>query len=411
MLKTIILLTSRFPYAPGEEFIESEIAYLTNAADSVLILPAKLTPVQRSLPRNVEVITSLAEEAARDGKLGKFFTAALLSFRNPRAIRCNVNYLKALLILEYYSNLTQRFVRKILCERHLSSDSTLCYTYWFAGGTVGLIRLKEADSALRVITRAHGMDLYESRLALPEFPFRREIIGKLDAIFCISSNGKKHLEDSFGTSNICLSRLGTPRPHIFPVREARCPVRVVSCSLANRVKRLDRIVEVLGILAASYPSVQFEWTHIGGGDHLSDIVGSARDRFSNAPNLRHQFLGQMSNTQVIEFYENNFVDCFLNLSESEGLPVSMMEAMSFGIPVVAPNVGGVAEIVTPSSGVLLGSRPTLHDAAEAIALITVKTEGDRYRVGARALWEERFDADRNYRTFCSQLQALFAVKL
>lgn len=71
MLKTIILLTSRFPYAPGEEFIESEIAYLANAADSVLILPGKLTPVQRPLPRNVEVISSLAGEVARHGEARK----------------------------------------------------------------------------------------------------------------------------------------------------------------------------------------------------------------------------------------------------------------------------------------------------------------------------------------------------
>lgn len=121
---------------------------------------------------------------------------------------------------------------------------------------------------------------------------------------------------------------GLVLPIDFPVREALCPVRVVSCAIANRVKRLDRIVEVVGIVAAAYPSVQFKWSFTWRRNRLSDIVGIARDRFSNVPNLRHQFPGQLSNTQVMEFYENNFVDCFLNLSESEGLPVSMMEAMS-----------------------------------------------------------------------------------
>jgi len=44
---------------------------------------------------------------------------------------------------------------------------------------------------------------------------------------------------------------------------------------------------------------------------------------------------------------------FINTSSSEGIPVSMMEAQSFGIPILAMDVGGVREIVGPQTGRLL----------------------------------------------------------
>lgn len=41
------------------------------------------------------------------------------------------------------------------------------------------------------------------------------------------------------------------------------------------------------------------------------------------------------------------------MSLSEGIPVSIMEAISFGIPIIATNVGGNAEIVNDETGVLI----------------------------------------------------------
>lgn len=406
MPRTILLLTNRFPYVSGEEFLETEITYLANSVDVVLVAPVKLGGAQRPLPRNVKVITDLAERASRDGTVRKFVNAALLLIKSPDSVRFNVSYLKALLIAEYYANLTQELVPKIMRDHHLSAESTVCYCYWFSGLVTGLIRLKGTIAGLRVVTRAHGMDLYESRLSLPEFPFRKSIIGKVDAVFCVSAHGKKHLEHSFGTSNIFLARLGTRRPDALPVRHSHRVV-IVSCSGIKRVKRLDRIVETLALLATRYPSAEFEWSHIGDGELLPEVLGRAESRLKDLRNLSYNFLGRMTNPEVFKFYETNFVDCFLNLSESEGLPVSIMEAISFGVPVVAPSVGGIAEIVTRDSGVLLSPNPLPVEAAEAIALVTLRSAGGRYRLGARSLWENRFDADRNYREFCVSLQKLF----
>ncbi|MEF8721768.1 MAG: glycosyltransferase [Candidatus Accumulibacter meliphilus] len=407
MSKTIILLTGTFPFGVGESFLELEIEYLAAVVDSVIIVPEKLCGVRRPLPANVRLYTGLGEQAGRHGKLLKLISAIVLCLRRAKDIRFNWRYFKRLLTDEYYASLTQRLVGQLIRNEGLSYQSVLCYSYWFSGVAVGLVRLKNANNNLKVVTRAHRWDLYETIGALPEFPFRKDIIASFDAVFCIAAHGKNHLESSFGTSNVVLSRLGVRRPRSGSLRRGSESISLVSCSFIHRVKRLDRIIEAIAVLALRYPSVKFTWTHIGSGASSSNIAEVAEKCFAGAVNLRYGFAGNLSNKQVIEFYEENFVDCFLNLSESEGLPVSMMEAMSFGIPVVAPDVGGIAEIVTPDSGILLSSQPTPGEVADGIAAITIQAPDDRYRSGARLLWEKRFDADTNYRKFADHLSGLF----
>lgn len=63
----------------------------------------------------------------------------------------------------------------------------------------------------------------------------------------------------------------------------------------------------------------------------------------------------LSHDQVMNYYKEHHFDVFINMSTNEGVPVSIMEAASFGIPIIATNVGGTSEIVQPSVGMLLSS--------------------------------------------------------
>jgi hypothetical protein len=59
-----------------------------------------------------------------------------------------------------------------------------------------------------------------------------------------------------------------------------------------------------------------------------------RDAFLEASselptNVKFEFKGSVSNTEVISFYQQNPVDLVLNLSSYEGIPVSLMEAIRF----------------------------------------------------------------------------------
>jgi glycosyltransferase involved in cell wall biosynthesis len=78
-------------------------------------------------------------------------------------------------------------------------------------------------------------------------------------------------------------------------------------------------------------------------------------------------------------------DMFLLASHHEGLPVTVMEALTLGVPVVAPRVGGLPEVVdSERDGILVtpGSPIALADAIERVADTETRA---RLIAGARAI--------------------------
>ena len=69
------------------------------------------------------------------------------------------------------------------------------------------------------------------------------------------------------------------------------------------------------------------------------------------------FQGNLDHQLLINKYENNEVDIVVISSISErvpeGIPVSLMEAMSYEIPVIATDCGGTKELVDGKSGILV----------------------------------------------------------
>ena len=59
-------------------------------------------------------------------------------------------------------------------------------------------------------------------------------------------------------------------------------------------------------------------------------------------------------------------DLFMNVSSSEWLPVSIMEAFSFVIPALVTAVGGNPEIVQEGAGILLDENPSINSITQNI---------------------------------------------
>jgi glycosyltransferase involved in cell wall biosynthesis len=77
----------------------------------------------------------------------------------------------------------------------------------------------------------------------------------------------------------------------------------------------------------------------------------------------------------------------LNTSLHEGIPLTVLEAMACGLPVVAPRVGGIPEVIEDGRQGLLVEQRTPADFARS-CLEIIRSEGLRAAMGSSA--RERF---------------------
>jgi glycosyltransferase involved in cell wall biosynthesis len=115
-------------------------------------------------------------------------------------------------------------------------------------------------------------------------------------------------------------------------------------------------------------------------------------------------LGFLENDEVFKFYEITPIDVLINASSSEGIPVSIMEAQSCGIPVIATDVGGSSEIVNSNNGILLSSNPDKKEIAEAITfLINNKNIAAEMQKSSFKSWENNYNAEVNFGNFAKNI--------
>lgn len=111
-------------------------------------------------------------------------------------------------------------------------------------------------------------------------------------------------------------------------------------SLEQMYKSPDVVVEAIKLLNDKYPDYHLNLTWIGSGHYIDKM----RVLSKNLNIEKHIFfLGQKNKRKVYEHYQTT--DLFVLASRTEGLPRVVIEAMSFGLPIVATNVGGIPELL------------------------------------------------------------------
>jgi len=236
-------------------------------------------------------------------------------------------------------------------------------------------------------------------------PLKRQFIHAYDRIFALSQDGRTHLEETYGapSENVEICPLGVPLTNTLSRPSPAGVLHVVSASFCVPVKRLDRIIEALSLFARQHDQIKTTWTHIGGGPLFDEIRGLAAVWLADIDNISFEFLGEIPNHAVKTYYLDTPVDIFMNTSESEGMGVSIMEAMSAGVPALAPDVGGVSSLVSNECGALLSPSPSTQEIAAAIGRVTLEDGRHVLRMNARKVIEARFNSERNYTDFVSNI--------
>lgn len=402
----MILFTKVFPYFPGEDFLEDEIGVLAKTFDRMIIVATAVpygSVQRRSVPENVKVYV-LSEVRNKYLKYAKYVFKGIGYLLNKQTkSELKGKKTKEKLGIIYFSGRCHSLAKKILKIPELLDtlkfQDTILYSYWFSDlpYVSVLIKAYVNNAGLRLVSRAHGYDLYDYRNASGSIPFRKTVMREVNMVYPCSRDGQSYLTEQYPEykNKIRTSYLGTKDCGAGdPLRQGNR--RIVTCSSIIPLKRVHLIAEALLELEKMGETV--DWICIGGGPLLDEIKKFTED---NLKKSSVKFTGRLLHAEVLSKLGDSYFDLFLNVSETEGLPVSIMEAISFGIPVLATDVGGTKEIVIPGlTGYLLPADTSPKEIAENI-LKCFDTAFDRDQI--RRFWFERFNSDNNFRVFAEEI--------
>ena len=258
----------------------------------------------------------------------------------------------------------------------------LIHTHTFKAGF--LVRLRRRD--IPVIHSFHGHHLYD-----PEFGFfKRNIlniierllapratrfitIGKKvrDELLAVKIGGaKQYLSIAPGIAALELvDELGVRKRFGFSQDETL----VLWLGRFTQVKRPDKVIEIARLL----PKIRFIMA--GGGELLDRVKASAPSNVS--------FVGYQDKNEMW-----SIADIALSTSDSEGMPLSLIEAQMAGVPVVSTNVGSVSEILEDGITGYLAGKDVKELASKIEMVIEDLESGAKLGKAAKLRAEREFSS-------------------
>jgi glycosyltransferase involved in cell wall biosynthesis len=406
--RSLAIFSAGFPFGNGETFLETELPFLAKTFDRMTLFPANTSGALRSIPPNAIVSDIVARKTWQVITVGAAVATVFQLWRHGStelrrivpgtqpSVALNAIFRWAMAFAKCNTALTW-WAKRNVGQRYV-------YSYWAGPATSAAARIRHLDA--RVFCRIHRADLYEEEAPLRFIPFLPHTLASCDRIFAISEHGRSYIAEKFPglADRTEVSRLGVAGDCVHCSKMKSDRFHVLTCSSLEQQKRPLLLADCMLGLARYEPNRRFRWTHFGTGSMQQRFVAALEN---SPPNLEHDWRGARTNAEVRSFMTSESIDVFLNLSRSEGLPVSIMEAMASGIPVIATDVGGTSEIVDSQNGWLLPGDPT-PDTVMAALLNAMNDDRNLEGKGALAhsTWKRKYDADANYRQFCQRLSNL-----
>lgn len=146
------------------------------------------------------------------------------------------------------------------------------------------------------------------------------------------------------------------------------------------------IYDLLNIWPEVLKEIPHAMLYVGGNGEIEQAQTLAQQL-----NISHavRFLGWIDQAQKNQLFE--IADVFDLPSYNEGLPMSVLEAMSWGIPVITTRVGGIPQLITDQQDGLL-IEPGVQDAHKGLLTMLANDPAKRQKIGdaARARIENAF---------------------
>ena len=464
-MNNLLLFSDTFPYGMAEPFLQQELPYLASRFSKVEIVPLYLPEAAAGASAGATAGSTGAPTGSAGAPAGSAAATAAAPHRPlpdnvslcKPLLRCNHKSVKGLLryglfggsgsamrgglvrecfrkgawrslsklrvLLSYWlimrASLANREVMEHIIAR--ADQGYLFYFYWGDKSVLILPFLKSfmAAQGRRVplaVMRLHGSDAIEEAKGI--LPFREQIYGAVDYAVPVSGMIESYIKCRYAVQprNICTFRLGSPEGGrtLSWERGPAGELHIVSCSNVVPLKRVEYIADAVALLAERLHNEggigdvkSLCWTHIGDGPQRVALEQHIKSRIAAAgfpANLcRVEFKGAMPHREVLEYYRKNHIDLFIHASRSEGGPVVIMEAASFAIPVISTKVGAVDEMIPQEWIIPVEATPDILVDKVVEYLLLPDAKRLALKEQNRRVWEERWNAERNYAAFADFL--------
>lgn len=248
--------------------------------------------------------------------------------------------------------------------------STTLYSFWmsFDAYAGALSKRKHPQVTLKI--RGHAFDIDIDRNPMNPYLMKRFIAGQADGMYLISQRAKaqylRYMDGLVSPDKLHVAGMGSGGQPVEAYKEspffADGVLRLVSCAALNPIKQVPMLIDAL----AGWTRGKLHWLHIGGGPQEEAVGAYGLEKLGGHEQVTYEMAGALENAQVQAIYETQAFDVFVNTSRMEGVPVSIMEAMRVGIPVIAPRVGGIPELVTDNMGILYSPEEGAKGVKEAL---------------------------------------------
>lgn len=393
------LFTANYPYGFGESFINNELPYLAKAFDSTIIYPYKeVGTIQTAFKNEGEIKMVNDKEAQVTLNLSDKILVLVILMAEITKAKQRFFILKKL--RRFYALAKNGVKLSKWLEQDGLNPNDAYYSFWMNEWALALAILKKKGKIKNFAFRVNGYDIHDERNDGNYLPFRRFIYKYTAKVYPLSKTSRDYIKSLnvypekieaqyFGTKDFGeAARREDDRYHIF------------SCSSAIPLKRIEKMAEIVSLL--KFP---VKWVHHGGGptiEKVKEIMNKAPDHieFVNTQKLEDYHA-------VLEMERQLRPDLFMNLSTSEGLPVAVMEAMSFGTPILVNDVGSCKEFINDITGILVGPDAAPSTIAREITRLYESNKSETDRDAIRKFWYENFSAEENYSKFAGTLKQLF----
>lgn len=232
----------------------------------------------------------------------------------------------------------------------------IIHTHMSKAGLLGRIAALVSLRSIRLVHSYHGhvLDGYFNKLFTQIVVNVEKILGNFTDAFVFDGGNTQFEVNNYGIrpkkiQQVILPGLIRRVSENRRIRTSESRLRILVVARIERVKRIDLILSVARSLQKDFPKLGFDVTIVGDGELRNGLEDLCQREL-----LPIKFIGW---TDAVEKYYQE-TDILLSTSDSEGTPLTFMEAASYGCPIISTNVGSVSDLIEDGqTGILCTNNP------------------------------------------------------